>query len=73
MRTLNILQSKASNTAHQKSSYQRPMGFSEFNHCIDILLPGLPGITRTQQASHLEAAGSDLWRTDTGFDNHQAA
>lgn len=73
MRTLNIVQSKTSSTAHQKSSHQKPMGFSEFNHCIDILLPGLPGITRTQQANHLEAARSNLWETDTSFANHQAA
>lgn len=68
MRSLNIVPNTPS-----KKAQQQPMGFSEFNHCIDILLSGLPSLSRTQQSSTDETTASAIWHSDSELISHQAA
>ncbi|UTV30762.1 hypothetical protein [Photobacterium atrarenae] len=57
---------------------QRPMGFSEFNHCVDVLLGRSPGTGHATQttAAKLDRApspASACWEHNRYFSGQQAA
>ncbi|OLQ73216.1 hypothetical protein BIT28_25705 [Photobacterium proteolyticum] len=71
MRNVNIVPDKTPKKPQQNRAQQQPMGFSEFNHCIDILFSGLPSLSRTQQSGTDEATDSAIWHSE--FFSYQAA
>lgn len=58
---------------------QQPMGFREFNHCVDILLGGLPGIGHTaqpttdKQTTEMAPLACTCWDHSRDFPGQQAA